>query len=172
MACIFPLTSDRCLSWAVTYVEAITSLWSEAVSKACNRACVDRIVTESPANLLCLDPRLHKLWKLGRFGLKPLPATSSANEIRVELHWVHRGLLVPRDTVHYSDGETLESLYGRRDGIQSDDPWKWVKGNRIKTGQIFTIASENPKHLPSRVLLELQWMFSRLAAMSGATDAW
>lgn len=47
---------------------------------------------------------------------------------------------------------------------------EWDDGNKIKTGQIFTITSENPKHLPSRALLEMQWTFSRLAAMSGAVD--
>ncbi|EPE06078.1 snf2 family helicase [Ophiostoma piceae UAMH 11346] len=42
----------------------------------------------------------------------------------------------------------------------------------IETGQVFVISADRPEGLPSLDLLELQWNLVRVAAMSGAADAY
>lgn len=41
---------------------------------------------------------------------------------------------------------------------------------RVQTGQLYTVHADNPAHLPSFELLEMQWNLMRVGVMCGAAD--
>ena len=48
-----------------------------------------------------------------------------------------------------------------------------METKNVASGTVFTLTTEDPKEfpLPSRPLLEMQWLLHRVAAMSGAAEA-
>lgn len=125
----------------------------------------DGSLIQSPQNLLSLSPQLQSWWYNLKFALKPL--RKQEDGIVVQRHWLKLSTLAPTDKIPI--GANLS---------ESVDPQGWgddcgnllvhhKSGRRIKTGHTFVIRAENPEHLPSFDLLEVQWNIARVATISG-----
>jgi hypothetical protein len=127
---------------------------------------------ESCVNLICLSPDAHSMWNKGIFALKPLGLSPDKKELTIQFFWQPQYSHKPGDRIDLlteprpsrglkSIGEDYCLTYPR--GGSSHD---------IESGQIFKIATENPRSnpLPSWDLLEMQWFLQRLTAMAGAAD--
>ncbi|KAL1913069.1 hypothetical protein Sste5344_001157 [Sporothrix stenoceras] len=161
---IFGITADHGPEWAMTALEELLALWPKETAKTWIEACRNKLLTVSAANMLTMHPDLYKVWKEGWIGLKPLPPPQEAGEeenaniIQIEVHWLRRNLTKPSNLIISNDMDA-DNVLCTMDGYYND--------NYFISGDVITIQADNPKHLPSRTLLELQWTFSRMAAISG-----
>lgn len=146
-------------------LEALSALCPDEMAKTRKEAVRNKGLTESAANMLAIQSDLYRFWKAGLIALRPLPPSSSeeennraASEIQMEFYWLSQLIDMAADD---------EIWKGRVRNAMNITEWS-PQGHDIKSGYVFTIRSENPRHLPSRPLLELQWGFSCMAAVTGA----
>lgn len=143
----------------------LKGFWGEAKMMAWSELFSREEITESPKNLICLNRQLHFWFDHAKFALKPLRQTE--NEVVVQWHWLKDARLKPKDRITGDDFLTQAGL--------TDQNWGKGLAHRksgmpVRTGQIFHIRADDPEHLPSFELLELQWNLLRVAAISGAAD--
>jgi hypothetical protein len=118
--------------------------------------------------MISLNHQLHFWFDKAKFALKPLRQTS--NEIVVQWHWLREPSLRPVMKMRANENLLAQA------GLTAYKNWGTRLAHRksgftIRTGQTFTIRAEDPETLPSFELLELQWDFHRIAAISGAAEA-
>lgn len=160
---IFELTSERCPSRPIADLEALSALWPEAMARTRLETVRNKGVTESANNFLTIHPDLYSHWKAGQFDLRPLPSSSpeeegKANRIRLEFYWLSQSYKV-----------TVKDVIWKGLVKYSMNITEWrPKDHCVRTGDVFTIRSANPRLLPLRTLLELQWDFARMAKVTGA----
>ncbi|KAH8810741.1 hypothetical protein F5884DRAFT_897299 [Xylogone sp. PMI_703] len=122
--------------------------------------------TETPQNLLTLCPNAHAYWDRAMFALQPLNVSNDGASLTVKFFWLHHNDIantasvdaVPRLPDNLKSTRNI-ALHGKT-------------GTALRSGRIFHLKTEDPLKypLPSRDLLEMQWILHRLAAISGAAD--
>jgi hypothetical protein len=131
--------------------------------------------TETCQNLLCLDPLVHTLWGDAKFALRPLSSSGDNTVLELEFNWLQqysstldRGsfdlLTIPRS----NNGMTASGDKVRAPTVL----YSQHLGRPVQTGDILKVTTNDPIHLPlpSRELLEMQWLLTQVAAMSGAAE--
>ncbi|KAL2849497.1 hypothetical protein BJY01DRAFT_245938 [Aspergillus pseudoustus] len=127
------------------------------------------------SNLMCLSADLQQMWALGIFALKPLGYSDDRMKLEVQFFWQPR----PSHSINQhipllTRPRSSRDLPGviEDDIIQTgsaflNDRSEWQK---IMSGQRFTFTTPDPIKLPlpSKELLEMQWVLSRLVNLSGA----
>ncbi|KAL5340817.1 hypothetical protein BJX70DRAFT_95472 [Aspergillus crustosus] len=127
-------------------------------------------------NLLSLDKYAHSLWGKGRYALRPL-AGSDSKTLKVQLFWQRSSSDGLAEIDLLTEPKSSRGLYGDRDNSlpvrtgackSNGEP----EYRAIASGDIFTIETHDPEHLPlpSWPLLEMQWYLQRIAGMSGAAE--
>lgn len=106
--------------------------------------------------MVCLSEPARRLWKLGRFALKPLSSSSStpsgmATSLTVEFHWIWR-----QGNERFAEPP---ALFNHR------------TGNWIRSGDIFTLYTDDPVFmpLPSVDILDMQWVLTRAVGLARAS---
>ncbi|CAK7273584.1 hypothetical protein SEPCBS119000_005735 [Sporothrix epigloea] len=167
---IYPSSADE-RSGRTIYLNMLVSFWGEEKAEAWSNQYFNSGVTESPKNLLCLNRQLHYWWRTCRLALRPIQ-TLDPYTIKVQVHWLRPSATKPT-AVSGGSFDDISSLCGGENDYRSwgQPPVVHRKsGLPLRTGQIFTIQAEDPEDLPSFELLEMQWNFLRIAAMSGAAE--
>ncbi|KAK6330455.1 hypothetical protein TWF696_003346 [Orbilia brochopaga] len=125
---------------------------------------------ETCVNLVCLAPTVHDMWNRGVFALKPLVLSPDQKELTVKFFW--------QPQYNHKAGDHIdlltEPLSSR--GLKNDGSGNHLTCYRngsvcfIESGDVFTLKTKDPQAhpLPGWDLLEMQWVFQRLAAMTGA----
>ncbi|KAL7786382.1 hypothetical protein V8C37DRAFT_392155 [Trichoderma ceciliae] len=158
---IFPFSTSATARFAAMD-SAILTFWGLQTYTKWTDEYKNTQVTESPQNLLSMNKYAHSMWDSAEFALKPL--RESVNEIVVQWHWLKHTTLTPRKEIpHNTDVRDFIDPKGWGDGLVHRE-----SGRKIRTGQTFVIRAEDPRHLPSFKLLELQWDLLRVAAICGA----
>ncbi|KAL4753236.1 hypothetical protein BDW72DRAFT_169134 [Aspergillus terricola var. indicus] len=126
-------------------------------------------------NMLSLDKSAHALWGAGRFALRPME--TSDRTLKVQFHWQKRSSNGVTELDLLTEPESSRGLYGDTTyslpvltGTFTNNGEPLYKA--IASGDILTIATHDPEHLPlpSWSLLEMQWYLQRIAGMSGAAE--
>lgn len=148
----------------LSFYLAIQAFWN----RLCKLFTVDRVHRWAAAvgrakgsigilqNMVCLSEPARKLWKLGRFALKPLSSSSStpsgmATSLTVEFHWIWR-----QGNERFAEPP---ALFNHR------------TGNWIRSGDIFTLYTDDPVFmpLPSVDILDMQWVLTRAVGLARAS---
>ena len=121
---------------------------------------------EACFNLICLCANAH-IWNKGLFALKPLELSSDRKKLKVQFFWQ------PRYDHKVGDKIDLLTEPPSSEGLDSIDDEYFLNyrgGDKIISGQVFTLKTEDPEEqpLPSWDLLDMQWCLQRLAGMCGA----
>ncbi|KAL6904265.1 hypothetical protein GGI43DRAFT_381948 [Trichoderma evansii] len=121
-------------------------------------------------NLLCLNRQLQHWWYDGRFALKPL--RKEDDKIIVQWYWLKDSPLHPKQPIALGDNlSSFVDPHGWGDDIEGAFAHH-QSGRKIETGHTFVIQGLIPEDLPAFELLELQWYFLRVAAISGCHTSW
>jgi hypothetical protein len=114
--------------------------------------------TEDIQNLLSLNPTLHRQWEYFRFALQPIKLTNDGKTLLVRMFWTLNAPMTyqvplveePSTPANYTPNEKAI----------------------IISSKIIELHTPDPKRLPlpSMALLEMQWVFNRLIALSGAAE--
>jgi len=121
-------------------------------------------------NLICLDPRAHRLWSMGRFAFEPIPRNPDDQDRKQSLrfHWLPN---VKHSTTGYCTAEThpehensladnktldISILHGQR--------LVRIDLKQVFSGDTIDMTTDDPEDrpLPSYKLLSLQWDVQRL----------
>jgi len=132
-------------------------------------------------NMLCLAAHMHSHWNDGIFALKPLPASITNEDemqeraMRIQFFWQP---LYEHQRVSLSTKPLVSEGLLATGGVTAG--WYTFNDNgdqitahaTIRSGDIFRVTTSDPeKHpLPSRALLDMQWVLQRIVAMRGAAD--
>ncbi|CEL02822.1 hypothetical protein ASPCAL03985 [Aspergillus calidoustus] len=127
------------------------------------------------SNLMCLSADLKQMWALGIFALKPLAYSEDRTQLEVQFFWQPR----PGHSINHhiplltrpSSSRDLPGLV-EDDVVQTGSAFLNVRSEwqKIMSGQRFTFTTPDPIKLPlpSKELLEMQWVLTRLVNLSGA----
>ncbi|KAL4921044.1 hypothetical protein BDW62DRAFT_198490 [Aspergillus aurantiobrunneus] len=130
--------------------------WKWAVSNA-------KGPTNIIKNMLCLSEPARRLWKEGKFALKPVaPPDPTGRSLTVEFYWLWAR---PDESAHYAEALGLDGYFA------SDYPILFNEdGDYIRSGDIFTFTTDDPvwSPLPSVELLDMQWVMNRLVGLTRA----
>jgi hypothetical protein len=110
---------------------------------------------------------IRGLWNKGQFAPKPVQLSANRKQLTVEFHWLSH---------HAYARKRVQTLPPPPRNLDSTDRGTLLFDCRameiIRTGHVITLTTEHPDTLPlpSIDLLEMQWVLSRLVALSGAAD--
>lgn len=120
-------------------------------------------ILDSPRNMICLQPGLHRWWHNGYIAFEPVAELS--NGVRVRLRWLGVSGLVPSDRrLLDTDPRGCLTTPLEVSSIHLRDFWT---GRLLTDGVFFNITASNPDNAPSYGLLKLQWDLMRFVAISG-----
>ncbi|KAJ5780149.1 hypothetical protein N7457_005309 [Penicillium paradoxum] len=178
---IFPYSlngSDGAKTWrflSMLWTEEKVSAWKESILEfSPDRQSL--INTEKVENYITLHIGPHNLWNRCGFALRPIFLDANQTHLRLQFHYLPLKSNVPKtfrselvDTASKPDLPSLEEL-----DYCPSQPLKLFcfDGEDLMSGEDIAMWSSDPKKypLPSWHLLEMQWIFSRISAMYGASD--
>ncbi|KAB8229436.1 HNH endonuclease signature motif containing protein [Aspergillus alliaceus] len=161
--CLNPLDSqnqDRNrIFWSV-----LKLFWSKAMVESWKSAVLGPMGTEACQNMLCLSPTVHRRWQKAHFALKPVDKSDNGKEMTVQFFYLLRGKYAQQTKLETRPDETCHLT----PGIMYNEK----AGAAIYSGQKLVIKTADPQRhpLPSFDLLQMQWILTRIVAMSGAAD--
>ncbi|KAK2812732.1 hypothetical protein FQN50_001061 [Emmonsiellopsis sp. PD_5] len=124
------------------------------------------------SNLLCMRGDLARCFSRSQFALRPVSLSEDKKELVVELYWQPQA---PHTFTDEVDILQLPCSSRDLDGYQNKRFTINVDGREVcvKSGDSFSLTTTDPTThpLPSFHILDMQWHFNRIVAMSGATDA-
>ncbi|POR37327.1 Uncharacterized protein TPAR_02483 [Tolypocladium paradoxum] len=125
-------------------------------------------------NMLCLNRQLHWWWSKAFFAFKCLgitPKDESNSCIDIQFHWIRMRGTAPKAKVDVTV-DSIQNLL--RDSPTSECSF-WAthvdSGRAVDSGEIFEIVLEHKKATKMKIMIDIQWAITRLAAMSGGADA-
>ncbi|KAK1149752.1 hypothetical protein N8T08_005306 [Aspergillus melleus] len=148
--------------WSSTRIKA----WKDKIFVDPNQP---RKQVDSVENQLCMSKDLHYLWTEGRFVLRPLEYNADKSVLEVEWHWQaganHNGTVYVNTSIQSSRG--LDDCLTVGGGSR-----KIMIPSAIRTGDKFQLRTNDPINLPlpSKELLDMQFVLSRIVNLSGAAD--
>jgi HNH endonuclease len=124
--------------------------------------------TEIVPNLMCLCPNAHRYHERALFALKPIEVSEDKGKLRVQFYWL------PRNKLSNSiDILTVPAIPDNENGaIHEIGLWNIKTDERIRSGYVLDIETEDPEKLPlpDTRLLDMQWVLNRVSALSGAAE--
>lgn len=134
-------------------------------------------------NMICLSPTLHAFWSKAYFGLKrlgwaPLPNDRETARIRLQFVWLPRAegnqILGPVNLDVERPGSGTSLFKHLRDHVPDWDLHTVNARTKVsvQSGQTFYIDVPVADVGKTCQVLDMQWAFGRLAAMSGAAEAY
>jgi hypothetical protein len=129
----------------------------------------DKSIIDTPRNMICLSPLLHRWSSKAIFGLEPI-RPEAENSVFVRFRWLPFTGFSIKNTRH-DLSRTPDEARTVRPGLQAYEVVNLVTKRPIQTGDVFEIKSNEKGQLPSWTLLELQWKLIGMCAISGAGEA-
>jgi hypothetical protein len=146
----------------------LSSFWPDEIINKWKEAVFTQQKTEVCENLITLSPNAHAYWTKALFALKPLDPATDGKSMDVQLFWLRpykRQSLIRLVT----RPELPNNLEGSVDNVKLFDH---LTDQKLCSGDIFTLRTDDPKirPLPSKEILEMQWVLHRLTALSGGAE--
>jgi HNH endonuclease len=143
--------------------EKVATWEAKVFPEGISEAGVERVY-----NLITLSVDVHRMWCRGAFALKPVSKSDDKKILEVQFFWQRR----QSEPQTISLTTTPFSTDGLDHGDNKTSIFRQDNGQRIKSGDYFTIKTDDPdqKPLPSFQLLELQWFLQRIQGMAGPAD--
>ncbi|KAJ9295611.1 hypothetical protein DTO217A2_9015 [Paecilomyces variotii] len=125
--------------------------------------------TEVVPNLISLSPSAHAYWGKALFALKPQNESQDGTHMDVQFFWLRPYKRMP--SIPLTTTPSLPS--GIMSSVNNVKLYNHLADTPIRSGDIITLRTDNPqlRPLPSRDLLEMQWILHRLTALSGGAEA-
>ncbi|RDW90655.1 uncharacterized protein DSM5745_02430 [Aspergillus mulundensis] len=160
--------------------ETLTDFWDflkllwgyEAVKQWMSLASPADTKCQTCSNLVTMSSHVEQLWRRGRFALKPIKLSPDRKTLEARFFWLPKckySAEVPLTTAPVLPGSILE-------GPGHTKLFDCLTGHAIPSGTgakgIITFRTSDPDTLPlpSIELLELQWLFNRIVALSGLVN--
>ncbi|OJJ42405.1 hypothetical protein ASPZODRAFT_36938, partial [Penicilliopsis zonata CBS 506.65] len=131
---------------------------------------------DSVGNQICLSPSIHALWSLGRVAFWPLDYNDEKTTLEVEWHWQPPPPTSMDKTIAVNTVPSSSRGLNERSNPNSTASLSFIEQNglarRIQTGDRFMLQTTDPRRLPlpSKELLDMQFVLNRIVNMSGAGD--
>ncbi|KAJ5795118.1 hypothetical protein N7457_001717 [Penicillium paradoxum] len=144
--------------------------WRKA---AFNNPADPNLAVNDCSNLICLRRDLRSAWSNGLFALRPAWVADDQTEMELEFYWQ------PRASHKVFDMVDLAKEPQSTKNVNTVDRLIVVVGERgdptyrpIESGFRFKLTTDDPvvRPLPSFDLLDMQWHFARLVALSAAAN--
>ncbi|KAH8820781.1 hypothetical protein F5884DRAFT_866722 [Xylogone sp. PMI_703] len=164
LAHIYPISMDRFIDnkcfWA-----GLKVYWKADRVEKWKNALFTEKSTEVCQNLICMCPNAHAYWGKAYFALKVINVSDDKKSMTVKFFWLKRGKRNARATL-----DTTPEMPTDLDSINKAKLYSTSNDQVIKSGTSIEITTDDPrkKPLPSKELLDMQWVLHNLAAMSGA----
>ncbi|KAJ5890158.1 hypothetical protein N7504_010968 [Penicillium tannophilum] len=136
------------------------------------------INTEFTANMMTLSKQVNAYWRCAMCAFRPVSVNEAQTVMHIALHWLpmlqpsvkRSDYVSPTENPFSGDTQevmTMTTLPTARIGL-----YNWERKVEIRSGDIFTVTTDDPLHrpLPSWDLLLLMWHLTRIAAMQGAGE--
>ncbi|OAX77409.1 hypothetical protein ACJ72_08293 [Emergomyces africanus] len=168
VAHIFPFSMGRNHQQTQSFWLLLRVFWSEERVAGWKKAILPN-GTETPENLMCLAPNLHRLHTNGRFALQPIKLSEDQTKLTLRFYWLPRPDLPARrslrDRAHIDDNLTE---LPRHLNIHNS-----ITHRPVCSGDEIILETSDPINLPlpDIRLLDMQWVLQRLMALSGAAEA-
>lgn len=151
--------------------EALECYWSPENVSAWKEQVLDPDGVDTCSNLMCLVNVARRLWELAVFALKPLSLSEDKRQLEVQFYWLPMNRYrqtMPVTAIPSPFPHNLSSTNAGYTTVLCNI----VTRSRISSGDIFTFKTDDPvgHPLPSMQLLNMQWILTRVLALSGA--AW
>lgn len=147
----------------------LTSFWPEEMINKWKKVVFTEQKTEVCENLITLSPNAHAYWTKALFALKPVSVAADEKSMDVQLFWLrpHKRL---RSIPLMTRPELPDDLEGSVDNVKL---FNHLTDQKLCSGDIITLQTDDPKNkpLPSKDLLEMQWLLHRVTALSGGAEA-
>jgi hypothetical protein len=147
----------------------LTSFWSKEMIDKWKKVVFTEQKTEICENLITLSPSAHAYWTKALFALKPLSVAADGKSMDIQLFWLcpyERLPSIPLTT----RPELPDDLKGSVNNVKL---FNHLTCQELCSGDIITLQTDDPenKPLPSKDLLEMQWLLHRATALSGGAEA-
>lgn len=108
---------------------------------------------ETPSNLICLTPTLHRFWNNRWFALKPVTLPEDKTSLTIQLYWQREVPNKEQIMSLLTKPASTQGLTGVLERGPSHTMWP-----PITPGDIFELRTDNPeiRPLPSFQILEMQ----------------
>lgn len=126
---------------------------------------------ESAKNLICLSKDAHNYWNRGLFALQPTFLSPDKTTLEITFYWQPKLEGDADGNVNLftqpQSSRDLDTPNGKIGLTTLSNP------RRLKTGDKFTLTTDDPVNLPlpSFELLRLQFFLQRVCGMAGAAEA-
>lgn len=177
---------SRALYQSAIFWETLSIFWEESkISQV--RDYVTQKSTETAENFLLLAPSAHAYWDEQLFALQPLSMSNDKKSLTIKFFWLCPSNLdslrlstaaLPEDPSQEFTVEppSLPASLGQggRKAAYGEHPnirlYNCETDERISSGQIITLTTEDPEAmpLPDLKLLDLQWTLHRVLALAAA----
>lgn len=134
------------------------------------RDAILRHGTETPENLMCLSPTLHRCHANGRFALQPIKMSEDEKQLTLRFYWLPRKSTLPatnsiQDRPHIADNIAELPRHLKVFNV--------ITERKICSGDEIVLETPDPENLPlpDIRLLDMQWVLQRLMALSGGAEA-
>jgi hypothetical protein len=165
-----PLTQEFWRTMYTFWPEEKVQLWFNTIFPSNNPSGI-----ETCKNLIYLDGVSHRLWGDAKFALRPLESSGDDSVLELEFNWLRQYSSTPNRS--YFDLLTVprsnEGMAASGDEVRAPSRlFSNQLGRLIRTGDVLKITTTDLVRLPlpSRELLEMQWLLTQVAAMSGAAE--
>ena len=124
--------------------------------------------TEVVQNLVCLAPNYHKYHGAARFALKPLELSADKRRLKLEFVWFP----LHKNSSSVDIFECPSIPHGLSHGPNKIELWNVETRQILRSGDEIWLETDDPllKPLPDWRILDMQWVFQRVAALSGAAE--
>lgn len=148
---------------------ALGVFWSDELISQWKAAVFGEKGTEVCSNLITLTPSVHGYWGKALFALKPMDVSDDGMSMDVQFFWLrqfHR-LASMRVTTRPEFPSDLNGL------LENVKLFNCETEEIIRSGTTITLRTDDPetKPLPSKEILDMQWVLNRLTALSGGAGA-
>ncbi|UKZ54077.1 hypothetical protein TrVGV298_007882 [Trichoderma virens] len=127
-------------------------------------------------NMICLTPTLYSWWRQCLFALKCIAVTTIDEynaKIRLQFHWMPRNKVNPHAPAEplRRDIEAMMFTMPEPHGAIIGDTRRG-SSRPLETGQTFEISMSPEQAFNMKVMIDVQWVMVRLAAISGLARSW
>ncbi|KAK2745455.1 hypothetical protein FQN55_006149 [Onygenales sp. PD_40] len=165
VAHVYPFCMNK-LESSEIFWETLKVYWTEEQVNAWKAAVSGPMGTETVENLLCFSPDAHRLHGRARFALhlESFEGETNWQSMNLSFHWLKAG---QKGNIILTQTPSLLAEKPVNYGLTNYE----IKHDLI-SGDPICLESTDPETmpLPHARLMELQWLLSRVAALSGAAD--
>lgn len=146
----------------------LSTFWSQEKIDTWKNAIFTENSTEIVENVVTLCPNAHVFWTNAVFALKPLDVSEDGKSMDVQFFWLRQYCRLPSTAL-----TTPPQLPSNEAPVNNIGLFNHKTRREICSGDIITLRTDDPhkRPLPSKELLEMQWVLHRLSALTGGAEA-